>query len=141
MDLQKPKKTIVERYSCYVRWENIIHPTAVISNYAALGEGNIFQAHTFLGPNTKIGSHCIINVGSSVGHDAVMEDYVSAMCMCDMTGGVKLGEGCYLGSGARVVPQREIGAWAFLCAGAVVLDNVEAGEKMIGNPARSKDKR
>jgi sugar O-acyltransferase (sialic acid O-acetyltransferase NeuD family) len=136
----KAKKAIVERYSSLVRWDNIIHPTAVISDYAALGVGNIFQAHTFLGPNTRIGSHCIINIGSSVGHDAVIEDYVSAMCLCDITGGVILGEGCYLGSGARVVPQRKIGAWAFLCAGAVVLNNVDAGEKMIGNPAKSKDK-
>ena len=131
----KVKKVIAEKYNAYVRWETIIHPSAVISDYTKIGEGCIFQAHIFVGPNTKIGNHCMLNIGTSLGHDAVMGDYSSAMCQCDITGGVILEEGVYLGSGARIVPLKVIGSWAFLCAGSVVLDSIEAGAKVIGNPA------
>jgi len=132
----KIKKEIAKDLEGFVTWENIIHPTAQISDYCEMGTGNIFQAFSFVGPNTGIGNHCMINTRSGMGHDARMEDYVSVMSVCDITGGVHLKEGVYLALGVGIIPGITIGEGAYICAGSIVFKDVEAGATMIGNPAK-----
>jgi len=130
------KRAIAEDLDGVVLWENIIHPTAVVSDYCEMGAGNILQAFTIIAPNTVIGSHCMINTRSGMGHDARMEDYVSVMSLCDITGGVCLKEGAYLALSVGIIPGVTIGKEAYLCAGSVVFKDVEPGATMIGNPAK-----
>ena len=54
------------------------------------------------------------------------------------SGEVMVGEGAFLGIGSSVVPQRTIGAWAFVGAGSVVKmgDVVPPGTLYLGVPAR-----
>ncbi|QHI72081.1 NeuD/PglB/VioB family sugar acetyltransferase [Aminipila terrae] len=130
------KRKISDYLADTVVWENIIDPSALISQYAKLGRGNVFQPYVVIGPNTKIGDHCMFNLRTNMGHDAQAEDFVSVMSMCDITGGVILREGAYLATSVSIVPQLEIGRNAFVCAGAVVLKNVEEDARVIGYPAK-----
>ena len=130
------KRLIAQDLDGVVLWENIIHPTALISDFCEMGTGNILQAFTIIAPNTTIGNHCMINTRSGMGHDAVMEDYVSVMSLCDITGGVCLKEGAYLALGVGIIPGVTIGEGAYLCAGSIIFKDVEPGATMIGNPAK-----
>lgn len=130
------KREIAGDLDGFVTWENIIHPTALVSDYCEMGTGNILQAFSIVGPNARVGNHCMINARSGMGHDARMGDYVSVMSLCDITGGVQLEEGVYLALGVGIIPGITIGEGAYICAGSIVFKDVEAGATMIGNPAK-----
>lgn len=130
------KKEIVQFLGGSVQWENIIDPSALISNYAKIGMGNIIQPFSVVGPNTEIGNHVVINLRTNIGHDACIEDFVSIMSTCDITGGVQIKEAAYIATSVAIVPGVTIGTEAFICAGAVVLKDVEDRTKVIGYPAK-----
>jgi sugar O-acyltransferase (sialic acid O-acetyltransferase NeuD family) len=131
------REKIINKIQDFVLFDNIIHPTARISKFAKIGNGNIFQISVNVLPNAEIGNHCVINRMSSVGHDGKLSDFVSVMNFCDITGNVKLGVGAYLGSSVAIHPGKTIGAYAKVGMGSVVISNVEEGTVVIGNPARA----
>jgi sugar O-acyltransferase (sialic acid O-acetyltransferase NeuD family) len=130
------KEMIAEDLRGFVTWENVVHPTAVVSRYSEMGCGNILQPYVFVSANARVGNHCIINVRSAIGHDAELRDYASVMSFCDVTGNVRLEKGAYLGSSVSIIPDVEIGEYARIGAGSVVLKDVETHAVMVGSPAR-----
>ena len=132
----KTKEKIAARLEGAVEWENIIHPAAIISKYASMGVGNIFQAYSLANANVKIGDHCLINARSGTGHDVALGNYVSIMSMCDITGNCRLLDRVYVATNVCIIPGIIISEDAFLGAGSVIVKDVEAGATMIGNPAR-----
>jgi sugar O-acyltransferase (sialic acid O-acetyltransferase NeuD family) len=133
------KEEIADDLRAFVIWENVVHPTAVVSLYSEMGGGNIVQAHALVSANARVGNHCMINAKSGIGHDAELADYVSIMCYCDVTGNVHIEKGAYLGTSVSIVPNVTIGEYAYICAGSVVLKDVEARAVMIGYPAKQKN--
>jgi acetyltransferase-like isoleucine patch superfamily enzyme len=51
-------------------------------------------------------------------------------------GDVMVGEGTLVGLGASVLPQRHIGKWAVIGAGAVVVKDIPDYAVAVGNPAK-----
>jgi sugar O-acyltransferase (sialic acid O-acetyltransferase NeuD family) len=119
-----------------VVWANIIHPAAAISRHCETGGGNIVQAFCSVNANARLGSHCAINIGSIIAHDAQLGDGVSVMCLCAVNGNARLGDGVYLGSNVMILPGLAVGADAFICAGSGVFHDVDPGAVMRGNPAK-----
>ncbi|MDX2263504.1 MAG: hypothetical protein NW215_00840 [Hyphomicrobiales bacterium] len=75
-----------------------------------------------------------------VGHDTVIEDFVTLCPMVCISGYVVVREGAFLGAGAVVVPGKPgrpivIGRGAYVFAGAVITKSVADGAKVAGNPA------
>jgi len=56
---------------------SLIHSSAVISDYAEIGEGTVVMPRAVVGPNSHIGRFCILNTQSSIDHDSSMSDYAS----------------------------------------------------------------
>ena len=50
--------------------------------------------------------------------------------------GVVVGEGALVGIGANVIPERTIGAWSVVGAGATVIEDVPERATVVGVPAR-----
>jgi sugar O-acyltransferase (sialic acid O-acetyltransferase NeuD family) len=130
------KKSIAIALNEYVRWETLIHPTAVISPFAEIGEGAIIQSYSLVSPNAILGRHVHVNVHSVVGHDANIGDYSSVMVGSGISGCVTIGEGSYIASGVSIIPGTSIGSESFVGAGSVVITNVKAGTRVFGNPAK-----
>ena len=126
------KKKIAEFMGEDVIWENIIHPTAVISDYAVFGEGILIQAQGFVGANAVIGDHVQVNAKSNVSHDSIIGSYSSIMCLCDITGNVTLGDEVYVASSVSVIPGITINKSAKIGAGATVMKDVPPGVTMHG---------
>lgn len=68
------RKKIVEKLNCH--FGVAIHPTAVVSPSARIGEGTVVMAGAIINAGAVIGKHCIINTGASVDHECVLGDYV-----------------------------------------------------------------
>jgi sugar O-acyltransferase (sialic acid O-acetyltransferase NeuD family) len=114
-----------------------IHPSAVVSPSAKIGEGTVVMAGAIINADAVIGKHCIINTGASVDHDCVLGDYSHIAPHATLCGNVHVGEGTIVGVGACVVPSVLIGDWVTIGAGAAVICDINDGATAIGVPAKS----
>jgi UDP-perosamine 4-acetyltransferase len=115
---------------------SVIHPSAIISPRAKLGQGVIVLAGTVVGPDAVLGDFTLINANCSIDHDCVLETGVQFGPGVTLAGGITCGEHAFLGVGATVLPGIQIGARAVVGAGAVVTKPVAEGTTVVGNPAR-----
>lgn len=114
----------------------IVHPSAAISRHASIGEGSVVLAGAVVNIGARIGIGCIINSGATVDHDCVLADGVHVCPGANVAGNVFIGQRTWFGIGAVAKQGIQIGADAIIGAGAVVIDNVIDGAKVVGNPAR-----
>lgn len=122
--------------SCNIRYANLIHPSASLNKYVELGVGNIICWNSFLSVNTKLGNYVCINPGCTIGHDTVIEDYSSLYWNVTLAGNVKINQGCEIGSKTVIIPQKTLGKWSIIGAGAVVTKNIPENCLALGVPAR-----
>ncbi|AVX03062.1 sugar O-acetyltransferase [Maritalea myrionectae] len=64
------------------------------------------------------------------------EDEPERMNFVNLAGPIKIGNGCWIGAGAIILPNVTIGDRAVIGAGAVVTKDVPADSLAVGNPAR-----
>jgi sugar O-acyltransferase (sialic acid O-acetyltransferase NeuD family) len=114
----------------------LIHPLAVISNTAKLGEGVVVCAHSFVSADSSVGDFVAINVLSSIGHDTQIGSFSTLSAHVDLMGYVIVGKSVFFGSGARVLPRVKIGDEAIIGAGATVMRAVKAKDTMYTQPAK-----
>lgn len=91
-----------------------IHPSAVVSPSARIGDGTIIMAGAVVQAAAVIGRHCIINTGASVDHDCVLEDFVHIAPGAHLCGWVDVGEGALVGVGVGIEPGVIIPAWSIV---------------------------
>lgn len=118
---------------------SLIHPTAVISQFAAISPIGVYisafsfvQADTAIGAGTvllsgvnishtnSIGRYCFVAGGSTIGAYTVMEDFV------------------FVGQGVLSISGKvsRIAHHAYIGAGSLLTHDVAAGEVLAGRPAR-----
>ena len=93
-----------------------IHPNAIISPSADIGEGSVVMAGAIIGPNAKIGRFCIVNHGATCDHDCVIGDYAHIAPGAHLCGNVFVGEGTLVGVGVGIGPNTTIPAWSLVKA-------------------------
>ncbi len=114
----------------------LVHPMATIGGDCRISEGCIVTAGARVTTNVTLGRHTQLHVNSTVGHDSVLDDFVSVYPGATVSGNVHLADGVTIGTGANVLPGVKIGAGAFVGAGAVVTSDVAPGVTVVGVPAR-----
>jgi sugar O-acyltransferase (sialic acid O-acetyltransferase NeuD family) len=115
---------------------NAIHDSAIVSEMAALGHGNLIAARVTIGPKSKVGNHCIVQAAAVLDTWVQTGDYVTIGSGAIINDRVKIGDGAFIGSGAIIVAGVEIGKNARVGAGSVVIENVPAKATFFGNPAK-----
>lgn len=113
-----------------------VHPRAVIAPGVTIGSGSVLVANAVINTGSSIGSHVIVNTSCTVGHHNQIADFVHVAPGVNLGGGATIAEGAFIGIGAIVMPQRRVGAWATVGAGALVHGHVPAGIAVVGSPAR-----
>jgi sugar O-acyltransferase (sialic acid O-acetyltransferase NeuD family) len=133
----KAKVKIVEKLkSCSISFPKIIHPSVQVSRFNSIGEGTIVYPGVIMTTNIDIGNQVIISPGSGIGHEAVIEDYCSVLWKVNISGNVRVGEGCLLGSGSTILQNISIGRESIVGAGAVVVKDLPERCTAVGVPAR-----
>lgn len=113
-----------------------IHPSAIVSKFAKIGNGTQIMAASVVSPEAIIGQHCIINKGAIIEHDCVLDNYVHVSPNATLGGGVKVGERTQIGIGASVIPNIRIGKNVSVGAGAVVIANIPDNAVVVGIPGK-----
>ncbi|MCY7781458.1 MULTISPECIES: acetyltransferase [unclassified Bacillus (in: firmicutes)] len=114
----------------------LIHPSAIVSKSAVIGEGTVIMAGAIIQADARIGAHCIINTGAVAEHDNQIGDYVHLSPRVTLSGAVAVQEGAHVGTGAAVIPQLTIGSWSIVGAGSAVIRSIPDRVTVAGAPAR-----
>lgn len=114
---------------------SIIHPTAMLSEFAKHGEGFIMFPYSKLSANSTVGDFVTL-LSSSIGHDTVIGDYSVISGNCSVIRNVIIGKDVFLAAGVCIAQDVHVGDGAYLGLGCVVLKDVKEGDMMFGNPAR-----
>ena len=118
---------------------NVIHPQAIVSDYAQLGNGIYIGPGAVVNAGAKIGSGAIINSGAVVEHDCQIGEWSHIAPGAVLCGGVNTGEGVFIGANATVKQGITIHKWAIIGCGAVVIRDVDTAGVFVGNPAKRQE--
>ena len=119
-----------------IKFGTVIDPNAEISNLVTIGEGTIICAHTIITVNIAIGSHVIINLDCTIGHDAVLHDFVTLYPSVNVSGITEIGHAVELGTGMQIIQGKKIGDYSIVGAGAVVVKDIPEKCTAVGSPAK-----
>lgn len=127
-----------EKLGC--KFATLVHPSVVLAYRKTLviGQGSIICAGCIIAIGASIGSHVILNFDCSIGHDTIIEDYVTLSPGCHLSGFNVLRRSCFLGTGAVTIEHLEIGARSVIGAGAAVVRDIPEDVTAVGVPAKYK---
>lgn len=114
----------------------LVHPRAVVSEYADLEAGVLCAAGAVVNPFAHIGMGTVINTGSSVDHDSRVGQCAHVAPRACLAADVVVGDLAFIGTGASIRNGVTIGAEAIVGLGAAVVSDVHAGQTVVGVPAR-----
>lgn len=130
------KKIIKKLQGLELEFTNIISEHTVMPKEHLKGTGCIICDGVISTVNCQIGSHVLLNINATIGHDVVIGDYCSIMPGANISGNVRIGEATLIGSGSVILQGVKIGANVKVGAGAVVTNDVPDNTTVVGVPAR-----
>lgn len=133
----RTRKLLVDRATGMgIEFCTVVHPAAHVSRWVEIGPGTIITGGSILTTQIKIGSHVLLNLNCTVGHDTVIGPFCTMNPGCNISGCVRLGEGVDMGTGAVIIQGKSIGDWSVIGAGAVVTDNIPSHVTAVGVPCK-----
>jgi sugar O-acyltransferase (sialic acid O-acetyltransferase NeuD family) len=131
------KKSIIERVKSHgLNFATLIHPDLAVTKEIKVGQGTLINKGCLLTINIEIGDHVSINPGCCIGHDAVIGDYSTLLWRVNLSGNIKIGNGCLLGTGSTVLQGLKVEDATTVGAGAVVTTDLPGNCTVVGVPAR-----
>lgn len=119
-----------------VKFATLVDPSVLYSNSVKIGEGAIVCAGTIITVDVNIGDHVIVNLDCTIGHDAVIDDFVTIYPSVNVSGNVLIGECSELGTGTQIIQGKKVISNTIIGAGAIVVkDCIESGT-YVGSPAK-----
>lgn len=138
----KIKKQIWERIRKYdnLVYPNIISPSAKLMdrNTIKMGIGNIICSGCILTTEIQIGDFNLINLNSTVGHNAVLGNYGVINPLSSISGNVVVEDEVLLGAGCAIKQGITVGEKSIVGLGAIVTKDVTAQKVMICEAAHER---
>lgn len=115
---------------------SLIHPSAIVSGHASIGQGAIIMPGTIINAGTRIGSNIIVNTAASIDHECSIGDGVHVGPGAHLSGLVTVGTATWIGIGSNVRESVHIGNNVLIGAGSLVLKDIPDGVVAYGVPAK-----
>lgn len=91
------------------RYFSFVHPSAqILDSTVEIGEGSIICANCIITTNVKIGSHCHLNLSTTIGHDCEIGDFFTTAPGVSVSGNNTIGDRVYLGTRASTKQKLKI---------------------------------
>lgn len=134
----KTRRQVIEKLKKYphIRFATLIDPSVLISEENTVGEGTIICANSMVTVGISIGNHVIVNLDCTIGHDDIIQDFVTLYPSVNVSGNVLIEEGVELGTGTQVIQGKKIGRDTIVGAGAVVVRDLPEKCVAVGVPAK-----
>jgi sugar O-acyltransferase (sialic acid O-acetyltransferase NeuD family) len=113
------------------------HPSAVIAPDVKVDVGSMICAGVVVNTGSLVGANVILNTGCTVDHHNRIGDHTHIAPGVHLGGDVSIGCGTLIGIGSTVMPQRAVGSWSVVSAGALVHSNLADKTVAAGVPARA----
>lgn len=130
------EKLIAPLVSAGAEFLTFVHPSAILGARVSLGRGVVVCPGAVLSVDIDVGEFAMVNLNSTIGHDARLGPWTSLSAQCDITGHVQVADRVFLGSRSTIIPGKTVGSRATVGAGAVVVTDVPAAVTVVGIPAR-----
>lgn len=124
-----------------------IMPNCTIGEQCNIGQNVVISPEVVLGRNVKIQNNVSVYTGVTCDDDVFLGPSMvftnvinprSAVNRKSEYAKTHVGKGATIGANATIVCGHDIGAYAFIGAGAVVTKNIPAYSLWVGNPARQR---
>ncbi len=122
-----------------------IMPNAIIGNNCNIGQNVVVSPEVVLGNNVKVQNNVSIYTGVTCDDDVFLGPSMvftnvinprSAVNRKNKYAKTHVGKGATIGANATIVCGNNIGKFAFIGAGAVVIKNIADYALVVGNPAK-----
>lgn len=113
---------------------SLIHPSALISNYAEIGSNVLIKRGAIIGPGVSIGNGCIIDNGVVISHDCRIEPFVHLAPSASLGSNVHIKSFSVIGIRSSISTGITIGQSTIVVTGASVTQNVGDNVVFQGNP-------
>jgi UDP-perosamine 4-acetyltransferase len=118
------------------RLPTLVHPSAVVSASAVLGDGIAVLPQAVIHACAQVGDFAIVNTAAVVEHDCVVGAGAHVAPRSVLGGNVTIGEEVFFGIGAVARPLSQVGPRTTIGAGGVVVGEIAADVVAVGVPAR-----
>jgi sugar O-acyltransferase (sialic acid O-acetyltransferase NeuD family) len=115
---------------------NAIHPGAVISASATMGNGVMIAANATVNPLVKLGKGVILNTSCSIDHECSIGDFTHIAPGAVLCGDVQIGKGSFVGANSVIKQGVRIGNNVTIGAGSVIIRDILDNMTVVGNPMR-----
>lgn len=119
-----------------VNFATLIDPSVHMSGRVRMGDGCIICAGAIVTVDIEIGSHVIVNLDCTIGHDAVVKDFVTLNPSVNVSGNTVLGECVEMGTGSQIIQGLSVGNSTIVGAGSVVVNELPSKCTAVGIPAK-----
>lgn len=130
------RQKITQQLPANIEYITLIHPTAVVSQWAEIGEGAIICAGTIITCDIQIGKHAHFNLNTTIGHDCIIGDYFTTAPNANISGNCTFAEHVYFGTSSCIKQGISIVGNVTIGMGAVVTKNIEEPGIYVGSPAK-----
>ncbi|MFN3952060.1 MAG: acetyltransferase [Thermaurantimonas sp.] len=119
------RRPIVEKFKAMgAKFTGLIHPTALISPSAKIGEGVLISHNASVGPMVRIGDFNILNSRCTIGHDTVIGNYNFISPQVALSGHTTVGNENMFGVNSATIPSIVVGNNNKIGAGTILYKNV-----------------
>lgn len=120
-------------------WPAMVHPSAHFDlTTAKIGPGVQICASVIGTVNLEFEPFAMVNLACTLGHEAVLRRACTLNPTVNISGGVDIGVGALIGTGAQILQYLKVGKGAVVGGGSVVTKDVADDTLVVGIPAKAR---